>query len=352
MSTVGKLVDGEASPSPWSPRELLTTLSSNEIRFSRGFLRSDLSIWLSDFVKSWQLLLHSLGLEVELSAINNRFNFPESLSRVIPIELDDEPAVIGMDDESQELISSIVATGSESTAVDVIVEYFERRLLSCLSQHWAGPMPLKAWYLADSESAAVDVVGTICFVFKIKDQELSIWVGLGPRAVERIDGLWRKQLFEEHGSQQSASLPQLSTVDIDLVELLVPPALLIDYMRSGTVVDLDLPVDTRVRVNLNGSLWAHGTLGQFEGNFAVTLDSFDVNEAARGDNSSTTKVSVQLAVEEIDREAVVEFGQKGAILSTQVAVNDRASLIISGERVASAIIGELDGKFALTVLPK
>ena len=86
-------------------------------------MRSDVSVWLADFVKSWQLLLHSLGLKVELSSVNNQFNFPESLSRVIPIELDDETAVIGMDDESQEIVSSVVAKGSESTAVDVIVEY-------------------------------------------------------------------------------------------------------------------------------------------------------------------------------------------------------------------------------------
>ncbi len=352
MSTVGKLVGKDASPMPWSPKELLPTLSSNEIRFSRGFLRSDVSVWLTDFVKSWQLLLHSLGLEVELSSVNNQFNFPESLSRVIPIELDDETAVIGMDDESQEIVSSVVAKGSESTAVDVIVEYFERRMLSCVSQHWSGPMPLKARYLADSESTAVDVVGTICFVFTTGGKDLKLWLGLGPRAVERIDGLWRKQLFEEKSNLPGPKLPQLSTVDIDLVELLVPPALLIDYMRSGTVVELDLPTSNKVRVNLNGNFWAYGELGQFEGNFAVMLEDFEVKEKSEEDSSSTTKVSVQLAVEEIDREAVLEFGQEKSILSTQVAVNDRASLIISGERVASAIIGELDGKFALTVLPK
>ena len=46
-------------------------------------------------------------------------------------------------------------------------------------------------------------------------------------------------------------------------------SLLIDYVRSGTVIDLEVPVSTKVRLKADGKPWAEGQLCQFRDRIAV-----------------------------------------------------------------------------------
>jgi flagellar motor switch/type III secretory pathway protein FliN len=61
---------------------------------------------------------------------------------------------------------------------------------------------------------------------------------------------------------------------------------------------------------------------------------------------------VELAQTDIDHEGLIEHAQRGAVLLTETPLGSRVSLIVSGEHVASATLGVINGSFALRVLPK
>ncbi len=351
MLVQGKLLDEGSNPTSWDPNEKLAALDPNHVRYSKGYLRCKINLWLEEFPKAWNPLLHSLGAEAELISVVPQFIFPETLSRIVPIEIDGEAAVIGMDDSSQKVISDAVAKDSEGVSADVIVEYFERRLLSCLNQHWKASIPVKSHYVAETEPNEVEVVCTVNCKLSLSGSEFSIWFGLGSRAVDYLDKLWREKVAEVKTSEYpKIAKKQSCNITFDLAELAVAPSLLIDYMRSGTVIDLEVPVDSDVKLSVDGSPFAKCKMAKHEGNFAFEISELNIKPPAPAE--STTNVSIQLAEEELKPQRILELAQEGAIHTSNSDLSNRVSLIISGERVASAILGTINGNFALTVLPK
>jgi hypothetical protein len=78
----------------------------------------------------------------------------------------------------------------------------------------------------------------------------------------------------------------------------------------------------------------------------------DFNPRADVSSQGTTKLRAELSRFDIDAESFLEYGQKHAEMMTDSRIGAPATLLISGENVASGTIGTLKSRFALQVLPK
>ena len=334
----------------WDPEHRLADAPLNELRFGLGFLRARPQRWFESFGSDWFPLFHGLGAEAAVVSVETGFVFPEELDRVTPIEIDGEVGVIGFDRHSEDIICATVASGMPELASDIVMEYIERRLISTLSRNWNGPDELECFYIPPEKTEAAEVVGVIRLRVTVNEQEIGVWFGIGPRAVERLDLMWRDEIVRIRQDQLGELSDELETVQVEIAELAVPPAMLIDYMRGGTTVDLGVPVSSEVFVRVGERLLARGEICRFNGRFAVKIT--DLNVAAPEAPDATTRVQISVAEVELDSVALLEISQIGAYLPTAVGVSDTVSMLISGENVAEARLGELDGRFAINVLPK
>ena len=94
----------------WDPASALEQVEANKLRYSSGFLRSDPIAWFEGFQAHWLPLFHSLSMNVEIVSFEMAFDFPENLNRIVPIEIEGEHAIIGMDEDSQDIITSAVVS--------------------------------------------------------------------------------------------------------------------------------------------------------------------------------------------------------------------------------------------------
>jgi len=336
----------------WDLSADLVELDLNEIRLGRGFLRASISEFFNGVTADWLPLFHSLGAKVELEAVEVGLYFPNNnFSRLTTFEAEGVLNVLGMDDNAQAAIIGMVETGIDGVKAEIVIEYLERRLLSSFTRYWTGAGTLDCFFHQSEVVEEVELVGAACCKLVINDKPLEIWFGLGQKVVDKIDLSWREyvlqQVEEVNGSVDSQAV---ATVSVELAELAVSPVMLIDYMRSGTTIALSAPVSSRVLVRVNDQPWANGELSRFNGRFAVKLLDFDVvYERAE---AGMTRVQVELGNAELSMEAIYEHQQVGVCLLLPAPVRPNASLIISGENVASAVVGQINDQFALNVLPK
>lgn len=357
METQGKIADVQSSRlQAWQPELVLSAPDSNLVRFSRGFLRARPQEWFDALTAHWVPLFHSLGATVSVEDIGTSLDFPEQVDRVTPVEIDGETAIIALDNDSMEaLVDAVCGTGSEVTrdaGALIIIDYLERRFLSTLMMSWTGAQPLTCFSIPPERTEAVEVVGLITIELSVNGKRCVVRCGIGPRLLERLDLLWRERVQQENESGATEAQEQDETLgaSIELVELAVPPAMLIDYVRSGTVINLGIPVSSKATLRIDGEAVAHGELVQCNGRFAFQISNVDL--APTRPSNTTTRVQVEIAHTEIERRTLAELLQPGAVLLTRTALSPSAAMVISGENVASAIIGQIDGQFALNILPK
>lgn len=335
---------------PWNASAVLDPLDVNHVRLSKGFLRAQPLKWFPAFATYWLPLFHSLGIEGRLVSLHVGLEFPDGLERIVPLEIDGEPAVLGMDFKSQAAITQAVVVNASQESASLTQEYIERRLISTISMSWLGKSPLLCYYSPPDVSDSIEITGSVCMTVEVGDQPCTLWFGFGSRIVERLDALWREQFVKSRTGAEEVEFGDVVSVSVVLAELAVPPALLIDYMRAGTIIDLEVPATERVSVYVDGKLWVEGRLCQFNDRFAVEV--LDLNPPEREIPEDSTRVQVEVATAELDPAAIIEHEQAGAVLLTRTRVDSPVSMRISGENIASAVVGQIDGQFALNVLPK
>lgn len=331
----------------WEPERLLPTLPVNAVRFSRGFLQADLAAWFQPMKAHWLAFFHALEAEVELRSVRTGLDFPDSLDRVVAVEVDNEPAVIGLEAQAEQALLTLISEKSEAAANEILIDYLVRRLLSSVTRSWTGNVPLTCCISSGANTGEIEVSGVIEVELALRGQPVTIWLGIGPTLVERFDLLWREQLGEG-----AKSAPETRhTLSLVLAEFGVRPEMLVDYLKTGTIIALDRVVSDELSLYLDGAAWARAKLVQFNGRFAARVgESIATAGAARGEG--VTKMQIELGRLELGAAGKLEQLQPGAVVLTKAGVGTTGALSISGEVVASVVIGELDGRFALNVLPR
>ncbi|OVE79645.1 hypothetical protein BVY02_02625, partial [bacterium J17] len=191
----------EAELMLWDCRESVRPIGTDEVRFSRGFLRADASAWF-DLSASWSPLFHVLGVQTSLVSTAQKLDFPDGLERLSVFEIEGERGVLGADNGTCNALVAAVAEseGLESQKSEIVLEYLERRLLSSVSSSWTGDGDLQFSYIPDGLPADVNISGVVSLQFKLQDTPCTLWFGLGPRAVENVDANCRSTLSGENSS--------------------------------------------------------------------------------------------------------------------------------------------------------
>lgn len=327
---------------PWDPTRVLRRIDAGEVRLSRGFLRSRPERWFPAFPTHWLPLAHSLGVEFKVTEVRPMMTVPRGLQSGFACSVDGEPFAILLDETSTSVFLDTVAPGASGAGQEIVGEYLARRLLVSLEASWSGPESAVVRFESEKDPFAVPVQGAVKVSVEVHGSSGTVWIALGRMLVDRLDGLWRRQLRSTRAADETAEL------QIEVAQLAVPPAALVEYVRSGTVIDLDTPAGDQVLVRVEGKPWLPARLSEVEGRFALEMLAGPTQAPVMPDG--TTRMSICLLTRTVDSQVLGELSQTGALWDTGLPLGDTVEMVINGEKVAEATLGTFEGRFAITVI--
>ena len=329
----------------WDPRRQLKRVDPREAQLSRGFLRSRPERWFPGFSAHWLPLAHALASDARISEVKPIASIPKGLDFGFVGSVDDEPIGMFVDRAEIDAFIEEVTPGGLLAAREVVTEYFARRFLASLAQSWSGPESSSVRFERDMQPNQVNVHGAIKVILTINTSQCIVYLGLGRRLVERIDGLWRRQVHSTAGSKtQTGKIP----VSIELVQVGVPPQMLSDYLKQKTLVDLEVGVTDMCVLRSEGRVLMPARIVDVGGKIGCEITPGPV--AATPQMDGATRLSVELGSVEIEGSSLSEYTQAGSILVTDLPLKDVVQLIINGERVGQAQLCTFEGRFAISVI--
>ncbi len=337
----GELQSSTPGLQRWDPNRYLRKLDPDLVRLSHGFLRTRPEKWFPGFAAQWLPLAHALGVELKIVEVQPLLSTPRNCDRGFGGTIDEEPLAIVWDQSSEQVISECIAPGSSGVAAEAILEYLSRRFLSSLALAWSGPESSVVKFDTSIDLKSIKESGAIKLGILLNNRPAHIWLSLGPQVVERLDGLWRRQI-------RSTSKQQIGgNVAIEIAQLAVAPSMLVDYIRPGTTIDLEVTVSDMVTLRLGNKSWLPGRLCDVDGRLGVEIISGTVPTLTLPEGS--TRLSVDFGSFELDAGGMAELSQVGAVLATNVDIGASVSMVVNSDRVATAYLCTYEGRFAVTV---
>ena len=327
---------------PWDPKRFVRKFEATEARFSRGFLRCRPEKWFPAFATQWLPLAHSLGVEIRLVEVKPVLVMPKGLESGFAGRVDDEPIGIFLDNDSTKVLLDAVCPGAGAHAREVVLEYLARRFLSSMALSWSGPESSVVQFDQEMNPFDITETGTVKLTAMINNNPSTVWIVLGRRLVERLDGLWRRQI---HSSSKHAEREQ--TVHLEVGQLAVPPSMLVDYMKSGATIDLEVLLSDLVTLRLGNRPWLPARLCDINGKLGFEIVPGPVSSPALPEG--TTRLSIEFPKLTIDSPMVSEISQVGAIWESGYMLANKVEMVINGERVANATLCTYEGRFAISV---
>jgi hypothetical protein len=294
-------------------------------------------------------MAHSLGVEIKVSAVepvifsgSGAKSRPADLKLGYAATVDDEPFAIHLDGKSAQVLADAFVPRAGQPGMELTLEYLARRLLGSLATSWSGPESSVVQFNADNDASRISGAGWVKLELQINGSPATVWLLCGKVLVERLDGLWRRQV-------RSSARQHEHTIEagLEIVQLAVPPAMLVDYTTSGTVVDLEIGVSDHVTLRSQGKPWMPARIFDVGGRFGVQIVSSPLPSAALPEG--TTRLSIQFGTVRFDAATASELVQPGAMYETDLAVSDSVNLVINNEKVGSARLCVFEGRFAMTV---
>ena len=224
-------------------------------------------------------------------------------------------------------------------ASEIIIEYLERRLLSVVKKTWAGKQGVNCYYISSDKDADVEVIGSIHCQLQINSRPISIWFGIGVRVLSILDQFWLDTVTSKLSKDKREFIQDKdNSVIIEVAELSVPPADLIDYTRSGTLIDLEIPLSSNVNLRMNNGLWLEGKL--LCNNSCYAIEVIGSKPKAKKHKKGNTKVQIVLSQFDVDKKTAIIHEQIGSIIQTKTQLNSNAVMFVGGEQVASGLLGK------------
>ncbi len=332
----------EISLASWDPQRVLRKLDPTEARYSRGFLRCRPEKWFPGVATQWLPLAHSLGVEVKVTEVKTVLVAPRTLRYGFAGTVDDEPVAMLMDEASYEALIEAITPGTVAQAAPIVVEYMARRFLSSLALAWSGPEASVVRFDPQINPLETPAAGAVKFAFEINGSAAVVWVVIGKLLLERLDGLWRRQV-------RSSAKGGAAAVDLrlEIAQLAVPVSMLSDYTRSGSVIDLEVVATDLVTLRHSGKGWLPGRLCSIGGNLGFEVISGPVASPILPEG--TTRLSIEVGAVKFDAVVLSEMAQVGAIWDTGIRFSDKVALAINAEKVADAALCLFEGRFAISV---
>ncbi len=326
----------------WDPRRVLRRVSASDAALSLGFLRCRPEKWFPGFATHWMPVLHALGSDARISEIKTSLAKPTIGQFSAVGSMFGEHVVLSIDDEGARVLSEEIVPGGSDRSKGIVMEYLFRRLLASLALSWSGPQAAEVTVEHDVPPASVPIVGSVKIVFSMNSVSVSVWVGLGVKVVEILDGLWRRQV---QSLSKLGGAPM--SVRIELAQLGVPPQMLAEYLTKGTVIDLEVKASDNVTVKLGSKPWMPARLVDVGGMFGceMTPGALVVPPVTEG----ATQLGVEFGMVNLAGPRVAELGQGGAIFVTEIPTSGAVNLVINEEKVGVARLCVFEGRFAIEV---
>ena len=327
----------------WDAERICRRVAAAEAALSRGFLRCRPEKWFPGIAGQWLPVSHALGCEVRVSDIKPILGQPPGGGVVFAGMVSGERMVIGLHEGSTAALMAEVLPGADGGAWNIVLEYLARRLFFSLASAWSGPELSSVAFLGPLPSGAIPVAASVRVAFTINTTSVTAWFGLGEQLVQTLDGLWRRQV---QSAARSAAGP--ASVRLEIAQLGVPPQTLSEYLKQGTVIDLEIRASELVTLRVGSRAWMPGRLLNVEGSFGVEVCPGAVSAPAVPDG--TTRLAIEVGSVSMDGSQVAELSQAGAILVTNVPIGGEVSLVINQEVVGRARLCVYEGRFAIEVL--
>ena len=327
----------------WKPAEELRVSDSKVVNYSTGFLRSQPRQWFPGIRTQWFPLAHSLGIDVQLLEVTPVLSTPVDLDYSYSAKVGDEYLCIMADTGSANILINAFAPGGGEISNDIVAEYLTRRFFTSIATTWSGPEIPAIQFDSLAPKFIPQQEGAIKVIASVNSQQCTLWISLGNKLVQMLDGLWKRQVHSRVPSREQGSL-----IRFELAHLSVPPSMLTEYLKTGAAVDLEITVSDRVNLVIDGEPWLPGRLWQVDGKFAVETiaGSTPAIKVAEG----TTKLVVELAAIPYTHDLYSVLSQPGSMINTGMELGNRVSLIIHGEKVGQAVLKSYQGRFVISVL--
>ncbi len=334
-------VTSEIRLQSWNPLRELDAAAPDLVSYSRGFLRCRAEKWFPGFDSQWQPLIHAIGLDLKVIEIKPILELPTVEMLTFGGTLNAEPLWMHIEDATRELILEYCTPGAKASVKGIILEYIIRRLFSSLALSWSGPT-LNTRFDNALQYSAAERFG-IKLGLKLNGQPASIYFSFGSGFADILDALWRKQI-----RSTTASTLQGGELTMQFAELAVPEKSATDYLKKGTIVDLEVPVSDHVILRLGGKPWLPARLLHSDNKFVCEIVSGGLPQNVTIED--TARITVDIKAGKIDGALVSELSQVGASFVTDTALTDRVSLGIASDRSVAAVLSTYEGRFAVSVL--
>jgi flagellar motor switch/type III secretory pathway protein FliN len=328
---------------PWEPERVLRQVTSDEVRYSRGFLRSKPEKLFPALTAHWLPLAHSLGVELQVTEVRPLLGISGTPEVQFAGTVDGQPVALLCDLATKGVVLSAIAPTVISGAGEVVFEYMARRLLASLGDSWSGAEASMVLFDAEAQPLLNDLGGYVRIAGKINNNQFQCWVALSRALIDRLDGLWRRQWQSTSKGNDAGGV-----LRFEIAQLAVPPTMLGDYLRAGTVIDLEVPSSDGVVVRLGQKVWASGRmLAGVNNSLAIEMNGPSLQTPVLPEG--TTRLAIEVGSQQVDAASISELNQVGAILGTSIALSDAVQLVINGEVVGNAQLCSYQGRFAMTV---
>lgn len=332
-----------AGMTPWDPRAQLRQVDPQLARYSRGFLKTRPERWFPGFASLWLPLTHSFGAEVRVLEVKPQLSWPSEGAYTFVATVDDEPLLTRIERDSARVLLEALLPGTGFRAAEVFLEYLARRLLSTIGASWTGPQSSTIRFEPEMSPADVRSMGAVRFQIQINGQACVVWLILGKFLVDKLDTLWKRQ--QQAGQRGGATDGGL--VSVELGQLAVPPNMLVDYTRSGALIDLEVPVSDLVSIRLPDN-------NRLSCRLVAVGDCFGLEAiAGQATNtplpSGTTRLVVELPAVSLDASQISDLATAGALVETGVPLAAVVRMTMNGQVVKEASLCTYEGRFAVSV---
>ena len=336
---------GSVSLTPWNPAKALRVFEENEVEMSRGFLRCTPQQWFPALPAQWLPLTHALSVEVAVQEVKTAIELLPTQQMTVGYQatLDGELVAVLLDEHAVSVLLSGLSPDGLEAANDIVLEYIARRTLGSLALAWSGHESSVLRFHSVIDPYSVEFPGYVQVSIKINNETCSVWFGLAAGIVEKMDGLWRRQI-----QLRTRSSEINGEYSLELAQLGVPPSMLTQYVKSGTVIDLETVASDKAYLRGAGDQVLPCRIFKVKKHFGVELlqTPGNIPSVPKG----TTRLSICFGKVSISPEILTEISQPRALWDTGITLTDQIQMVINGEKVASAQLGIYEGRFALTVV--
>lgn len=332
----------ESEPIDWEPRQYLRTIDQQDADLSRGFLRCRPEKWFPGFAAHWLPLAHSLGVESRIIEVKPLRRAPRGIGVGFYGIVDQERLAVYIDSDSVNALLSAVSPGASRAASSVVLEYLVRRFFSSLSLAWSGPDSSSVLFAQEAETQDFSEAGAVKFSFIMNNSPCHVWVLLGQSMVERLDGLWRRQVKSTHRLYDEAIEAR-----IEVAERVISQSKISEYTKRGSLVDLDVVIGDSVTLLHATKPWLPGRLCVIGNNFGIETMAVPLTSSALQDGD--TRLSFQLGSFHMEPALASEMTQIGAVLQTPIALSSRVEICANDRKISEGQLCVNEGRFAVKI---